>query len=133
MAAALAQRQRVAAPKARERWSLETLCVAALSLFVVGYAFIACFRSLTEYDLGFAAALALIAGYAMTEGLEMVWPGRHEGMAVTPTPYNYARYARISLSTTSRINELARRASALEPRRVHVRPSPWTLIFADLM
>ena len=68
-------------PKARGRWSLETRCVAALSLFIVGYAFIAGFRSVTEYDLGFAAALALIAGYAMTEGLEMVWPGRREGMA----------------------------------------------------
>jgi len=28
--------------------------------------------------LGFAAGLALIAGYAMTEGLEMVWPERRE-------------------------------------------------------
>ena len=55
-------------------------------LFVVGYAFIAGCRSLTEYDLGFAAALALIAGHAMTEGLEMVWPGRHEGMVVPPVP-----------------------------------------------
>ena len=123
MAATLEQRQRAAAPKARERWSLETLCVAALSLFVVGYAFIAGCRSLTEYDLGFAAALALIAGHAMTEGLEMVWPGRHEGMAVPPAPYNSARYARISLSTTSRVNELARGTSAPESCGLHTRPS----------
>ena len=75
MAATLEQRQRAAAPKARERWSLETLCVAALSLFVVGYAFIAGCRSLTEYDLGFAAALAVIAGHAMTE----VWRWSGQG------------------------------------------------------
>ena len=44
-------------------------------LFVVGYAFIAGCRSLTEYDLGFAAALAVIAGHAMTE----VWRWSGQG------------------------------------------------------
>jgi hypothetical protein len=126
MAGALAQRRRAAAPK--ESWSLETLCIAALSLIVVGYAFIAGFRSLTECDLGFAAALALIAGHAMTESLEMVWPGHHEGMVVPPAPYDTARYARISLSTTSRVNELARGTSAPEVVWTTHAAVPWTLI-----
>ena len=42
-------------PQGRPRWNGrkgETLCFAALSLFVIGYAFIAGFRTLTEYDLG---------------------------------------------------------------------------------
>ena len=112
----LLHRDSASQPQKRESVEFRDAVHCRSYLFVVGYAFIAGCRSLTEYDLGFAAALALIAGHAMTEGLEMVWPGRHEGMVVPPAPYNDARYARISLSTASRVNELARGTSALEPR-----------------
>ena len=70
----LLDRDSASQPQKRESWSLETLRIAALGPFVAGYAFIAGCRGLTEYDLGFATALALIAGHAMTEGWR--WSGQ---------------------------------------------------------
>jgi hypothetical protein len=42
--------------KAERRWGLERLCLAALSLLVLGYALLAGFRTLSEYDLGWMLA-----------------------------------------------------------------------------
>src|ERR1700719_1400361 len=56
MAATTRQQQRAAIPKFGRKSSLERLWFVILSVFVIGYAFLAGVRALTEFDLGWLLA-----------------------------------------------------------------------------
>jgi Tfp pilus assembly protein PilF len=56
MAATTRQQQRAAIPKFGRKSSLERLWFVILSVFVIGYAFLAGVRTLTEFDLGWLLA-----------------------------------------------------------------------------
>jgi Flp pilus assembly protein TadD len=56
MDATTRQKQRATFPKVGGKSGLERLCFVVLSLLVIGYAFLAGFRTLTEYDLGWLLA-----------------------------------------------------------------------------
>src|ERR1700740_2040991 len=56
MAATTRQQQRATIPKVRGKSSLERLWFVVLSVFVIGYAFLAGIRTLTEFDLGWLLA-----------------------------------------------------------------------------